>query len=208
MIARLVVAVAFVATTALMSTFGSVPLGASGPVERYQPPVQAPVRDPFRPPDQPWLAGNRGLEYQTEPGTPVGAIGPGLVVFAGQVGGTLHVTVLHPDGLRSSYSFLASIAITEGDRVRTGQIVGTTGSLFHLGVRAGERYIDPAALFGQVVGRAKVFLVPAGSRGSDAVGGGGRRTGRERVEGLGPAMGERAMDGGAMTETWSFLSSW
>jgi murein DD-endopeptidase MepM/ murein hydrolase activator NlpD len=152
---RLVLVVVLVATGA--------PAGAdgSGGPPRYRPPLDAPVVDPFRPPAQPWLAGNRGLEYQTVPGTPVGAIGPGLVVFAGPVAGQLHVTVLHPDGIRSSYAFLASVSVAVGDRVRTGDVVGTTGSSFHLGARVGATYIDPATLFGRVVGRASVFLVPA-----------------------------------------------
>src|SRR5690349_10370437 len=73
----------------------------------YRPPVDAPVVDTFRLPDGPYGAGNRGLEYATSPGDPVRAIGDGLVVFAGPVAGNDAVTVLHPDGLRSSYSYLA-----------------------------------------------------------------------------------------------------
>lgn len=134
-------------------------LSAPGP-PRYQPPVSAPVVDEFRPPDEPWLAGNRGLEYDTVPGTAVTAIGPGLVVFAGSVADGLHVTVLHPDGIRSSYSFLAAITVARGDRVRTGTVVGVAADLFHLGARQGGSYIDPAALFGTVVGPADVYLVP------------------------------------------------
>lgn len=143
------------------ATPGAGGRGATAGPPRYRPPLDAPVVDPFRPPAEPWLAGNRGLEYQTVPGTPVGAIGPGLVVFAGPVAGQLHVTVLHPDGIRSSYSYLASIAVAVGDRVRTGDVVGTTAERFHLGARIGDTYIDPASLFGRLVGRASVYLVPA-----------------------------------------------
>lgn len=110
----------------------AVTLGAPGP-PRYQPPVSAPISDEFRPPAEPWLAGNRGLEYDTTPGTAVTAIGPGLVVFAGSVADGLYVTVLHPDGIRSSYSFLAVISVSRGDRVRAGTVVGVAGDLFHLG---------------------------------------------------------------------------
>ena len=38
-------------------------------------PVNGPIVDPFRPPPQPWLPGNRGIEYDTEPGSV--AIAPG-----------------------------------------------------------------------------------------------------------------------------------
>ena len=113
----------------------------------YRPPVDAPVVDGFRLPDGPYGAGNRGLQYATSPGDPVHAIGDGLVVFAGPVGGTRAVTVLHPDGLRSSYSFLAEVRVDVGQQVGRGTSVGLAGETFHLGVRAGGTYLDPAALF-------------------------------------------------------------
>src|SRR2546430_12608760 len=113
----------------------------------YQPPVAAPVADPFRPPAQTYGPGNRGIDYATAPGTDVKAAADGEVVFAGQVGGTLHVVVLHGDGIRTSYSFLSSIRVQRGDKVHQGQVVGTTGTQpFHFGARAGDAYIDPALL--------------------------------------------------------------
>ncbi len=68
--------------------------------------------------------------------------------FAGPVGGRLHLTVTHPDGLRVSYSGVASIRIRRGARVRQGEVLGTTGDRLHVGVRRGEVYVDPAAVFG------------------------------------------------------------
>ncbi|MDQ1375138.1 MAG: hypothetical protein QOJ09_2476, partial [Actinomycetota bacterium] len=88
---------------------------ASATASGYQPPVSAPVADPFRPPSSTYGPGNRGLDYATAPGTEVKAAGDGEVVFAGQVGGGLHVVVLHPDGIRSSYSFLSSVRVQRGD---------------------------------------------------------------------------------------------
>jgi hypothetical protein len=127
----------------------------------YQPPVDAPVVDGFRPPPEPWLAGNRGLDYATSPGTSVRAVADGEVIFAGAVGGTLHVTVLHPDGLRSSYSFLAGVTVAVGQRVVGGQPLGIAGAVFHVGVRLGDdTYIDPAALFAS--GAPEVHLEPGG----------------------------------------------
>jgi murein DD-endopeptidase MepM/ murein hydrolase activator NlpD len=113
----------------------------------YRPPVDAPVVDGFRLPDGPYGAGNRGLQYATSPGDPVHAIGDGLVVFAGPVGGTRAVTVVHPDGLRSSYSYLAEVRVDVGQPVARGTTIGLAGETFHLGVRAGGTYLDPAALF-------------------------------------------------------------
>ncbi|MGI8794202.1 MAG: murein hydrolase activator EnvC family protein [Acidimicrobiales bacterium] len=125
----------------------------------YRPPVDAPVTDPFRPPAQRWGAGNRGVEYGTQPGTRVRAAGAGVVSFAGQVGGTLHVTVAHRDGVRTSYSFLASISVRRGQTVRGGQVVGITGERrLHFGARRGTAYFDPLSLF---TDRYRVRLVPA-----------------------------------------------
>lgn len=121
--------------------------GAPEPAPVYRPPVAAPLVDGFRLPSGPYGSGNRGLEYATEPGTPVGAIGPGRVVFAGPVAGVRAVTVLHPDGLRSSYSPLAEVRVDVGAAVTAGQAVGRSGPRLHLGVRSGAAYLDPAALF-------------------------------------------------------------
>lgn len=134
----------------------------------YRPPVDAPVIDPFRPPAQPWLPGNRGLEYATPPGTLVRAIGPGVVSFAGPVAGSLHVTVTHPDGLRSSYSFLAAVRTVAGATVAAGDVVGVAAAQLHLGVRRGDRYLDPASLWGRRVGGGRVVLVPLDGGGSGA----------------------------------------
>ena len=121
---------------------------APTPPRPYSPPVDAPVVDPFRPPATPYGPGNRGLEYATVPGTPARAIGAGTVTFAGRVAGRGVVTVEHPDGLRSSLTGLVEVRVTAGDRVDRGQVLGTTAALLHLGVRRGDEYVDPAALFG------------------------------------------------------------
>jgi len=124
----------------------------------YRPPVDAPLVDWFRPPPEPWAAGNRGIDYATTRGSPVSAAAAGEVVFAGPVAGTLHVVVLHDDGIRTSYSFLKSVAVRRGDRVDGGQAVGTAGERLHFGARAGDTYLDPARLLGG--GPPEVHLVP------------------------------------------------
>lgn len=142
------------------------PAPDGGPGIVYQPPLEAPVADPFRAPPNPYAAGNRGIEYATPPGTPVGAVADGTVVFAGPVAGSRHVTVLHADGIRTSYSFLAEILVTQGQVVARGQPVGLSGSRLHLGARTGpRRYIDPATLWS---GPAHVYLVPIGGSGDQS----------------------------------------
>jgi hypothetical protein len=131
---------------ALLPTIVVPPAGAAPP-PAYEPPVDAPVVDPFRPPASRFGPGNRGLEYGTDPGTEVRAAAGGDVTFAGVVAGTRHVTVLHEDGLRTSYSFLDRVDVVVGQRVTQGQVLGTTAGRLHLGARAGEAYLDPASLF-------------------------------------------------------------
>jgi hypothetical protein len=156
-IRRSAVALAVTAAVLAAALAAGAPAGAQGSV-RYVPPVDAPVVDPFRPPASAFAAGNRGLTYDVAPGSPVRASAAGEVTFAGTVAGTLHVTVLHPDGLRTSYSFLESVAVRRGQRVAQGDVVGSGGAGFHLGVRSGDTYLDPAALFGGV--EVRVRLVP------------------------------------------------
>lgn len=128
----------------------------------YRPPVPGEVVAPFDESNGRFGPGNRGLDYAVGPGDPVAAIGGGTVVFAGSVAGSLWVTVLHPDGLRSSVGPLASVEVARGRRVGVGERLGTAGATLHLGVRSGARYIDPAPLFGRR--NARLVPVPAGRR--------------------------------------------
>jgi hypothetical protein len=116
------------------------------------------VVDPFRAPTHPYGPGNRGIDYATEAGAPVRASARGVVAFAGAVGATLHVTVLHPDGVRTTYSFLRSVAVRRGERVQPGHVLGTSGGTLHFGARVGEEYIDPRSLFAGR--RVRARLVP------------------------------------------------
>lgn len=132
----------------------------------YLEPVDAPVVELFRPPAQRWSPGNRGIDFGTPPGTSVSASADGEVVFAGPVGGSQHVVVLHADGLRTSYSFLRSVTVRRGQAVRRGDPVGVTAGPLHFGVRAGEEYLDPLAV---LLGPPVVHLVPESARTPDDV---------------------------------------
>ena len=125
----------------------------------YQPPVAAAVADPFRPPSSPYGPGNRGLEYATAPGAPVRAAAAGTVTFAGQVGATRHVTVLHADRARTTYSGLAAVDVAEGQAVEGGAVVGTAAGPVLWTVRLGDAYLDPAIVLA-ASGQAAVQLVP------------------------------------------------
>ena len=152
---------------ALVST--SAPASAAPDPPAYAPPVDAVVTDPFRPPATAFGAGNRGLEYGTEPGTPVRAAADGRVTFAGSVAGSLHVTVLHDDGIRTTSSFLQRVDVVVGQSVRQGDVVGLTAGRLHLGARRGDGYFDPATLFAG--GPPQVHLVPFDEPPGDGEGG-------------------------------------
>jgi len=154
---------------ALACSFLAVTLPAlAQAVVTYRSPVDAPVIDPFREPSSPYGPGNRGIEYATVPGAPVRAVAAGAVVFAGSVAGTLYVTVLHADGLRSSYGFLRSVSVRQGERLPARAEVGRSSDHLHLGVRRGDVYLDPESLF--AAAPPDVRLVPVGHTPDDEVG--------------------------------------
>lgn len=119
---------------------------ASPAAAEWQPPVDAPIVDPFRPPTTRYGPGNRGLEYGVAEGQTVRAVDDGVVVFAGRVGGPAHVTIDHGEGLRSTAAFVDRIDVVRGQRVRQGQVIGAAGPGFHLTARLGGVYVDPALL--------------------------------------------------------------
>src|SRR4051812_26485422 len=104
----------------------------------YSPPVDAPVSDPFRPPATPYGAGNRGIEFATAAGTTVVASADGTVQFAGVVAGRQWVTLVHDDGIRTTYGPLAEISVSVGDRVQRGAVVGSSAGALMLTARVGD----------------------------------------------------------------------
>ena len=121
-------------------------------------PVEGPVVDPFRPPAQPWLPGNRGVEYDTEPGSIAVASAAGVVVFAGAVAGAYHVTIRHSDRLRTTVAFVAEPLVVEGQTVRAGDSIAIVGDTVHFTARIDGVYVDPTVLLDQH--RWVVRLIP------------------------------------------------
>lgn len=135
--------------------------GATGPAEQQVPaagtyawPVEGPVIRGFDPPEQPYGTGHRGIDIGADPGTPVRAAEDGVVAFAGPIGGSLFVSIDHADGIRTTYSWLSTVAVSRGQEVLRGAILGTTGGghpgmeppHLHFGARVGDTYIDPMTL--------------------------------------------------------------
>src|SRR5918996_1070897 len=75
----------------------------------YDWPVHGPVIRPFEPPVGPYGAGHRGIDIAVPPGTPVRAAAEGVVAFAGLVAGGGFVSIDHPDGVRTTYSWLGEV---------------------------------------------------------------------------------------------------
>ena len=154
----------------IWSIFGVVSVAvvpAAGADVVLQAPVDAPVLDPFRLPDQVFGAGNRGIEYGTAPGDRVGAAGPGVVVFAGSVAGSTWITIDHGAGLKTSYGPLEALAVGRGDAVARGDRLANTTGPMHFSARINGAYVDPASLFGELV--VDVRLIPHDTDDGDAV---------------------------------------
>ena len=128
------------------------PLGAAAPTAgTWAWPVVGPVVGTFDPPDTPFGAGHRGIDIATEVGTVVIAPEPGVVAFAGKIGGELFVTLDHGGGLTSTYSWVSSALVGKGDSVPRGAAIALSGrghpdsttAHLHFGVRRDGVYLDP-----------------------------------------------------------------
>ena len=124
----------------------------------YQPPITAPVIDPFRAPACSYCPGNRGLEYQPAAGSQVIAAAAGTVAFSGVVAGVRYLVVAQVDGRTATYGRLAAALPPVGAGVEPGQIVGRTTNRFFFGLRQGDRYVDPAPFIGVL--RYRPRLIP------------------------------------------------
>src|SRR5262249_13015098 len=100
----LVAAFVFVLASALPLPSARAATAPPGAATAWRRPVDGPVVRPFEEPSSAYGPGHRGADLAAPPGTPVHAANDGVVTFAGTVAGTLHVTVAHAGGLRTSYS--------------------------------------------------------------------------------------------------------
>lgn len=135
------------------------PAAAEGP--RWLWPVPAPHRvlAAFEAPLHEYGPGHRGIDIGTRgPGTEVRAVEDGVVRFRGSIAGRGVVSVLHADGLISTYEPVSS-EVSAGDAVAAGDMLGVLeedpalshcpGSVcLHLGARDGDTYRDPLPLLG------------------------------------------------------------
>jgi murein DD-endopeptidase MepM/ murein hydrolase activator NlpD len=77
-----------------------------------------------------WSRYHTGLDFRAGFGTPIRAVTSGTVVYAGNKGNWAgnHVAVRHSGGYTSMSSHMQSMAVSDGESVRAGQIIGYVGS--------------------------------------------------------------------------------
>jgi murein DD-endopeptidase MepM/ murein hydrolase activator NlpD len=92
-----------------------------------------------------------GIDFAKTKGTPVYAVGNGIVIRKGYVSGYGNVIEIeHSGGFRSFYDHLSKAMVNIGDSVSITQQIAcvgntgvTTGSHLHYEIRKGKRYLNP-----------------------------------------------------------------
>ncbi|MDN5901397.1 MAG: M23 family metallopeptidase, partial [Brachybacterium sp.] len=154
------------------------PARADGP--RWQWPLTPPHRviAPFLAPELPYGPGHRGIDIAIPvDGDEIRAVEAGTVRFSGMVAGRGVVSLMHADGLISTYEPVRGV-LEEGSSVESGEVLGTlmrtsgsshcSGSIcLHLGARRGGAYLDPLRLLGA---RGPSVLLPWGEPSAGATG--------------------------------------
>ncbi|MEU0781499.1 peptidoglycan DD-metalloendopeptidase family protein [Streptomyces sp. NPDC006173] len=121
--------------------------------------VRPPVVGGWEPPATAYSRGHRGVDLEAVPGTPVRAVAPGRVSFAGRVAGRGVVSVeLAGTGappLRTTYGPVRA-SVRKGDEVLAGAVLGTVEATrdahcgptpcLHWGLLRGTAYLNPLSL--------------------------------------------------------------
>jgi murein DD-endopeptidase MepM/ murein hydrolase activator NlpD len=111
-------------------------------------PVNAPITSPF---GWRWGRMHEGIDLGASYGTPISAAAAGVVIYAGWEGGYGNLVVIdHGGGLATAYGHQSQIAVSTGQSVAQGQIIGyvgstghSTGPHLHFEVRVNGQAVDP-----------------------------------------------------------------
>jgi murein DD-endopeptidase MepM/ murein hydrolase activator NlpD len=101
-----------------------------------------------------WSRYHTGIDFRAAYGTPIRAVKSGVVLYAGNSGDWAgnHVAIKHADGKTTMYSHMSSMAVSAGQPVQAGQIIGRVGEtgrafgahlhfeLYPVGVKYGDVY--------------------------------------------------------------------
>lgn len=97
-------------------------------------------------------SGHMGLDIATVEGGPIYATDGGTVIYAGSISGGYGIMVMidHGNGYQSLYGHLSGVAVSCGQGVSQGQLIGyggstgnSTGPHLHFEVRYGGGYVNP-----------------------------------------------------------------
>lgn len=184
--ARLWLALLLCLTSTLLATaWTTAPRAAPGPpgtdesvpaVGRAWPVGLRPlVVHSWDPPPTPYARGHRGVDLSSPAGSPVRAVAPGRVSFAGRVAGRGVIAVeLAGTGeppLRTTYEPVRP-SVKKGDEVTAGAPLGTLEATpshcptacLHWGLRRGDSYLNPLSLLPPWLlrrGPSRLLPVPA-----------------------------------------------
>jgi murein DD-endopeptidase MepM/ murein hydrolase activator NlpD len=111
-------------------------------------PVNAPITSPF---GWRWGRMHEGIDLGAAYGTPIAAAAAGVVIYAGWESGYGNLTVIdHGGGLATAYGHQSRLAVSVGESVAQGQIIGyvgstghSTGPHLHFEVRVNGQPVDP-----------------------------------------------------------------
>ena len=126
--------------------------GVSGRGILAEPLPGAPITSPFGPRVLFGVAGfHTGVDFGAPEGTPLHAAGDGTVVAAGPMGGYGNATIIdHGNSLATLYGHQSELAVTVGQHVQRGQVIGyvgctgfCTGPHVHFEVRVNGSPVDP-----------------------------------------------------------------
>lgn len=101
-----------------------------------------------------WARYHTGLDFRAAYGTPIRAVKSGVVLYAGNSNDWAgnHVAIRHADGMTTMSSHMSSMAVTAGQTVTAGQVIGYVGQtgrafgphlhfeLYPIGVKYGDIY--------------------------------------------------------------------
>ncbi len=111
-------------------------------------PVDGPITSPF---GWRWGRMHQGIDIGVPMGTPIKAAASGRIIYCGWESGYGNLTVIdHGGNLATAYGHQSSIAVTCGEQVAQGQVIGyvgctghCTGPHLHFEVRVGGNPVDP-----------------------------------------------------------------
>ncbi|MGH7292936.1 MAG: M23 family metallopeptidase, partial [Myxococcota bacterium] len=129
--------------------------GSGGSAPCQARPVPGPITSGYGNRYHPVLHYNRmhtGADMRASSGTPIRACRGGVVVIAGSQGGYGNAVVIdHGGGMGTLYGHQSRLAVSEGQTVVAGQIIGyvgstgmSTGPHLHFEVRLSGNPVDPA----------------------------------------------------------------